>query len=168
MAPLFLGEAAAFVATTSLGIDGREVGFGLRTVRIAARNEMRGFITVRRPDQKHSPTPQTETLEAKLAIPRAGVFHHDHGIVEDEFKICEIDLVFPEVLATLRPAAFAGRSCTTFVPHTLRRVHAETVALLEVRYEPNEFWMLALYAKAKQDNVPAHILRQLLEVFRNG
>jgi hypothetical protein len=37
-----------------------------------------------------------------------------------------------------------------------------------VRYEPNEFWMLALYAKAKQDNVPAHILRQLLEAFRNG
>lgn len=36
-----------------------------------------------------------------------------------------------------------------------------------VRYEPNEFWMLALYAKAKQDNVPAHILKQLLEVFRN-
>ncbi len=37
-----------------------------------------------------------------------------------------------------------------------------------VRYEPNEFWMLALYAKAKQDNVPAHILKQLLEAFRNG
>jgi hypothetical protein len=37
-----------------------------------------------------------------------------------------------------------------------------------VQYEPNEFWMLALYAKAKQDNVPAHILKQLLEAFRNG
>lgn len=37
-----------------------------------------------------------------------------------------------------------------------------------VRYEPNEFWMLALYAKANQDNVPAHILKQLLEAFRNG
>lgn len=37
-----------------------------------------------------------------------------------------------------------------------------------VRYEPNEFWMLALYAKAKQDDVPAHILMQLLEAFRNG
>lgn len=36
-----------------------------------------------------------------------------------------------------------------------------------VRYEPNEFWMLAVYAKAKQDNVPAHILKQLLEAFRN-
>ena len=34
-----------------------------------------------------------------------------------------------------------------------------------VRYQPNEFWMLTLYAKAKQENVPAHILRQLKEAF---
>jgi hypothetical protein len=37
-----------------------------------------------------------------------------------------------------------------------------------VRYRPNEFWMLTLYAKATLDNVPGHILKQLLEVFRNG
>jgi hypothetical protein len=37
-----------------------------------------------------------------------------------------------------------------------------------VRYEPNEFWMLTLYAKAKRDNVPGHILKQLPEAFRNG
>jgi hypothetical protein len=37
-----------------------------------------------------------------------------------------------------------------------------------VRYQPNEFWMLTIYAKAKRDNVPAHILKQLLEVFQNG
>lgn len=36
-----------------------------------------------------------------------------------------------------------------------------------VRYKPNEFWMLTIYAKAKHDNVPAHILKQLLEVFRD-
>src|SRR5712692_8773824 len=36
-----------------------------------------------------------------------------------------------------------------------------------VRYQPHEFWMLALYAKAKQENVPAHILRQLKEAFRS-
>ena len=34
-----------------------------------------------------------------------------------------------------------------------------------VRYQPNEFWMLTLYAKAKQENAPAHILRQLKEAF---
>lgn len=34
-----------------------------------------------------------------------------------------------------------------------------------VRYRPNEFWMLALYAKAKHDNIPAHVLKQLLEAF---
>jgi hypothetical protein len=37
-----------------------------------------------------------------------------------------------------------------------------------VRYAPNELWMLSLYAKAKQDNVPGHVLKQLLEAFRNG
>jgi hypothetical protein len=37
-----------------------------------------------------------------------------------------------------------------------------------VRYQPNEFWMLTLYAKAKRKNVPAHILNQLLEAFRDG
>jgi hypothetical protein len=37
-----------------------------------------------------------------------------------------------------------------------------------VRYQPSEFWMLTLYAKAKQENVPAHILRRLKEEFRRG
>ena len=37
-----------------------------------------------------------------------------------------------------------------------------------VRYRPNEFWMLTLYAKATRENVPAHILKQLAEVFRHG
>lgn len=36
-----------------------------------------------------------------------------------------------------------------------------------VRYQPNEFWMLTLYAKAKQEDVPAHILRQLKEAFED-
>ena len=36
-----------------------------------------------------------------------------------------------------------------------------------VRYRPNELWMLALYAKAKQDNAPAHILKQLKEAFQH-
>ena len=36
-----------------------------------------------------------------------------------------------------------------------------------VRYQPAEFWMLALYAKAKQETVPADILRRLKEAFRD-
>jgi hypothetical protein len=36
-----------------------------------------------------------------------------------------------------------------------------------VQYRPNEFWMLTLYAKAKRENIPAHILKQLLEAFRD-
>ncbi|MCA9415808.1 MAG: transcriptional regulator [Candidatus Omnitrophica bacterium] len=35
------------------------------------------------------------------------------------------------------------------------------------RREPNEFWMLTIYAKAKREDAPAHILKQLLEAFRN-
>ncbi len=37
-----------------------------------------------------------------------------------------------------------------------------------VRYDPNKFWLLTVYAKAQRDDVPAHILKQLLEAFRNG
>ena len=36
-----------------------------------------------------------------------------------------------------------------------------------VRYQSDEFWMLSLYAKARQENAPAHILKQLKEAFRN-
>jgi hypothetical protein len=36
-----------------------------------------------------------------------------------------------------------------------------------VRYQAAEFWMLALYAKAKQENVPADILGKLKEAFRH-
>jgi hypothetical protein len=36
-----------------------------------------------------------------------------------------------------------------------------------VRYRPNEFWMLTLYAKAEQENAPAHILKRLKEAFRH-
>lgn len=37
-----------------------------------------------------------------------------------------------------------------------------------VRHQPNEVWLLTLYAKAKQENVPAHILRQLKEAFERA
>ncbi len=37
-----------------------------------------------------------------------------------------------------------------------------------VRYQPHEFWMLALYAKARQENAPAHILKQLKEAFQHA
>lgn len=37
-----------------------------------------------------------------------------------------------------------------------------------VRYAPYEFWMLTLYAKARRGDIPAHILKELLEAFQNG
>src|SRR6266545_4643924 len=36
-----------------------------------------------------------------------------------------------------------------------------------VRYQPGELWLLTLYAKARQKNIPGHILRQLKEVFEH-
>ena len=36
-----------------------------------------------------------------------------------------------------------------------------------VRYRPNEFWMLTLYAKARRENAPAHVLKQLKEEFQD-
>lgn len=36
-----------------------------------------------------------------------------------------------------------------------------------VRRDLNEFWMLTIYAKAKREDIRAHILKQLLEAFRN-
>ncbi len=36
-----------------------------------------------------------------------------------------------------------------------------------VCYQPNECWMLTLYAKSKQENIPAHILKQLKEAFEH-
>jgi hypothetical protein len=37
-----------------------------------------------------------------------------------------------------------------------------------VQFEPDEFWMLTLYSKSKKDNVPGHLLKDLLEAFRDG
>ena len=36
-----------------------------------------------------------------------------------------------------------------------------------VRYQPNEFWMLTLYSKTRQEKVPANILRRLKELFEH-
>lgn len=37
-----------------------------------------------------------------------------------------------------------------------------------VQYEPMEFWMLTIYSKASEPNIPAHVLRKLVEAFRDG
>ncbi len=37
--------------------------------------------------------------------------------------------------------------------------------IYSVRYQPSEFWMLAVYAKTTLKNMPAHILRELKKEF---
>jgi hypothetical protein len=34
-----------------------------------------------------------------------------------------------------------------------------------LQYNPNEFWLLTLYQKSKQESIPAHIAQKLKEVF---
>ena len=36
-----------------------------------------------------------------------------------------------------------------------------------VRFHPAEFWMLNIYAKSRQENIPAHIVKALKERFEN-
>ena len=36
-----------------------------------------------------------------------------------------------------------------------------------VQREPDEIWMLTLYSKSVNDNIPGYVLRQMLEAFRN-
>lgn len=36
-----------------------------------------------------------------------------------------------------------------------------------VRRQPDEFWMLTLYSKSRRENVPAGLLKKLLEAFRD-
>jgi len=36
-----------------------------------------------------------------------------------------------------------------------------------VRFAPDEFWMLAIYSKSKQENIPAHILKHLKKAFED-
>ncbi|HYA40653.1 MAG TPA: type II toxin-antitoxin system RelE/ParE family toxin [Syntrophobacteraceae bacterium] len=36
-----------------------------------------------------------------------------------------------------------------------------------VRYGPNELWLLTIYAKARHDNIAAHVLKALKEKFSN-
>lgn len=39
--------------------------------------------------------------------------------------------------------------------------------IYHVRYDPAELWMLTVYSKSDLDDVPGHILRQLMDAFRN-
>lgn len=37
-----------------------------------------------------------------------------------------------------------------------------------VKYNPNEFWLLTIYAKSKQESIPTHIAKKLKELFEHG
>ena len=36
-----------------------------------------------------------------------------------------------------------------------------------VQYEPMEFWMPTMYSQSGEANVPGHVLRKLVEAFRD-
>lgn len=62
------------------------------------------------------------------------------------------------------PTAYSGDVFTFIESSIFKRV----LSVYFVRYRPNEFWMLTLYAKAKRENIPAQILKQLLEALEMG
>jgi len=42
-----------------------------------------------------------------------------------------------------------------------------STAISSSSFRPSEFWMLAVYAKSKQETIPAETIRRLRETFGN-
>lgn len=75
--------AAAFAAAISFALKRLKVLVGFLTVGIAARNQMRGLITPRSPNQEDDATlPHAKALQPKLAVAFARIFHRDQRVVE--------------------------------------------------------------------------------------
>lgn len=92
-----------FAAAIWDGLKAEEVVVGFFTVGIAARDEMRGVITARGPDQKDNPAaPHAQALQPEFTIALAIIFHRDHRVVENRFKRSQINLVLADVTASLR------------------------------------------------------------------
>ncbi|MEX0958781.1 MAG: type II toxin-antitoxin system RelE/ParE family toxin [Burkholderiales bacterium] len=85
---------------------------------------------------------------------------------DDEYAELQQYLIQNPETGEIVPGTGGVRKMRWARPGTGKRGGLRVVYYL--RRRPNEFWMLTLYAKAKNDNVPAHVLKQLLEVFRNG
>jgi hypothetical protein len=75
---------------------------------------------------------------------------------DDEYSDLQQFLMQNREAGDLVPGSGGVRKVRWRQPGTGKRGGLRIVYL--VRYRPNEFWMLTLYAKTQRENVPAHIL----------
>jgi hypothetical protein len=73
-------------------------------------------------------------------------------------------IVHPEAGAVI-PGSGGVRKLRWSLPGSGKRGGVRVIYY--VRYRPNEFWMLTIYAKARHDAIPAHIVKALKERFSN-
>lgn len=83
---------------------------------------------------------------------------------DDEYRELQQYLIRNPDVGDVIPGSGGVRKMRWTRPGTGKRGGLRVIYF--VRYKPNEFWMLALYAKAEHDNIPAHIVKQLLEAFQ--
>lgn len=84
---------------------------------------------------------------------------------DDEYSELQQFLMHHPEAGDVVPGSGGVRKMRWALPGTGKRGGLRIIYF--VRYRPNEFWMLTLYAKLKRENMPAHILKQLVEAFQN-
>jgi hypothetical protein len=82
---------------------------------------------------------------------------------DDEYAALQAFLVVNPQAGDLIPGSGGVRKLRWKRPGSGKRGGVRVIYY--VRYRPNELWLLTIYAKAKHDNIPAHILRALKDRF---
>lgn len=84
---------------------------------------------------------------------------------DDEYAALQQFLVFNPESGNIVPSSGGVRKLRWSVEGRGKRGGVRIIYY--VSFAPNEFWMLAVYSKSKQENAPAHILKQLKKAFEN-
>ncbi|MFZ0929113.1 MAG: hypothetical protein WAN11_10965 [Syntrophobacteraceae bacterium] len=82
---------------------------------------------------------------------------------DDEYAALQAFLVVNPEAGNLIPGSGGVRKLRWKRPGRGKRGGVRVIYY--VRYRPNELWLLTIYAKARHDNIPAHILKALKDRF---
>ena len=97
-----VGAAAAFAAATCSGLKIFKVVLDLRSVCIAARDQVSSVMPLG-PNQEDDPsTPHSQALQSQFPVGFAIIFNRDHRKVESVFKFSKINVVLLEIESSLR------------------------------------------------------------------